>query len=258
MRYLSIIFIVVLSFTVFGQTKTTKPKTTTPKEAATLSTETKEVKATQKVIVERTNGDKITGLFVSGDSESVTIEVSGTKIPMKLAEINNLRFGDETMVVNQPIPTAQTPNNSLSIEAAIIYQSGQVMPVARTTFLLLDDDFISILKNAAVQPTQMTSKTYSDYSKAIFTDMGFAERYGSLPEYQRFISSVAAALKPHIKYTFDTDFNGKAIITGIAPGIYYLFGSANTRQAGIVWHLPIDTATTNSVVLDNKNAAFAY
>ena len=37
-----------------------------------------------------------------------------------------------------------------------------------------------------------------------------------------------------------------------------LFAISSTRQSGIVWNLAIDTNTTKNLVLDAKNAAFAY
>jgi hypothetical protein len=44
-----------------------------------------------------------------------------------------------------PTPTP-TPEASLSIEAGVIFKSGDVKPVARTTFYLLDEDFKTILQ----------------------------------------------------------------------------------------------------------------
>lgn len=152
----------------------------------------------------------------------------------------------------------QSQNSVLNVEAAVIYRSGEVVPVARTTFALLDDDLVTILREAGVRPTASTSRIYTDYGKAIMADIGFSARYGSLPDYQKFSSDLAAAVRSHVKYTFQTDFSGKASLTGVLPGKYYLFGIGSTRKSGVVWNLAIDTTTTSNVTLDANNAAFAY
>lgn len=258
------IVLLILVCAVSGFAQQRKPVETKPKPAA--NTETKKTtadaaKPNQNVIVEKLNGDKISGLFVSADVESLSIEISGVKVPIKFSEIKLVKFNageDSPVVVGATTPSSQPKNSTINIEAAIIYRSGQVVPVARTTFYLLDDDLITILKTAGVQPTASTSRMYQDYGKAILTDIGFAVRYGSLPDYQRFGSAVAEAIKPHIKYTFQTDFSGKAILSDAPPGKFFLFGIGATRQSGVVWNMAIDTTTNQNLVLDANNAAFAY
>ncbi|QQS32313.1 MAG: PD40 domain-containing protein [Acidobacteriota bacterium] len=52
------------------------------------------IESKQKVIVETKGGDKVTGLFISGDSKSVIIEVSGARVTFDLADLTILRFGE--------------------------------------------------------------------------------------------------------------------------------------------------------------------
>jgi hypothetical protein len=83
--------IVLLGFTTigFGQIKKPTTKVTPKPNSAT---------PIQKVIIEKKNGDKITGLFVSGDTNSITIKISNTKVPINLNEIKAIRFETETRI----------------------------------------------------------------------------------------------------------------------------------------------------------------
>jgi hypothetical protein len=72
-----------------------------------------------------------------------------------------------------------------------------------------------------------------------------------LPKFDQFLEDFQ-------KLTFETDFNGKASVPNVPIGNFYLFAISSTRQSGIVWNLAIDTNTTKNLVLDAKNAAFAY
>jgi hypothetical protein len=71
-----------------------------------------------------------------------------------------------------------SPNKAdatLSLETGIIYQSGEVIPVARTTFYLLDDDVLRIAKNAGIQPSEISSRVYKDkLDEALISDIGGA------------------------------------------------------------------------------------
>jgi hypothetical protein len=101
---ITLLIILVFAFCAFGQVRRTpiKPKTTTTPEA---KTEAPEAKPLQKVVVEKTNGDKLTGLFVSGNADSVTIEISGTKVPIGFTEIKAMWVGDakpEPPVIQAP------------------------------------------------------------------------------------------------------------------------------------------------------------
>ena len=248
------------TFIASGQKTTTKTKTSpSPAEIKVA-----EKKASQLISVVKKNGDRLTGMFVGGDTESVTIEMSGAKIPIPLNEILNINIGTEpekpvesVTSVEQKQEESSTAN--LFLEAAVVYRSGDVVPVTRTEFYLMDEDVISLCRKAGVNPTSSTQRTYSnDYSKAIYTDIGFMMRYLQLPDYQKFGASFVNAIKPHIKYTVTTDFNGKATFNNIPKGKYFLFGMGSTRQSGVVWNLNIEFTENSQIILDAKNAAFAY
>ncbi len=148
---------------------------------------------------------------------------------------------------------------TLSLETGIIYRSGEVMPVARTTFYLLDEDVLSIAKKAGLQPSEISSRVYKDdIDKALISDIGgsLAGKYQSL--YADFAQKFLAALEPHIIQKFTTDFSGKATVNNLERKSYYLFGVGATRKSNALWNLPIDLSKETSIVLDQNNATSAF
>lgn len=99
--YLSILIILVCTICTFGQAK----KPVSRSSVAPIKSAKPETKATQKVVVEKLNGDKLTGLFASGNADSITIEISNTKIPVSFTEIKAMWIGDA-----KPEPTAPQPS----------------------------------------------------------------------------------------------------------------------------------------------------
>ncbi|HEY0658049.1 MAG TPA: hypothetical protein VGD05_06230 [Pyrinomonadaceae bacterium] len=51
------------------------------------------------MIVEKLNGDRLTGLLVGADSEIFTIQISGANLPVKLNEIKTVWFGEIAEIV---------------------------------------------------------------------------------------------------------------------------------------------------------------
>ena len=86
MKKLIPIIILMVAVSGFGQVKKPTLKTT-PNPTPIVKN-----KPTLKVVVEKTNGDRLTGLFVSANSDSVTIEFSESKIKIPFGEIAFLWF----------------------------------------------------------------------------------------------------------------------------------------------------------------------
>jgi hypothetical protein len=70
------------------------------------------------------------------------------------------------------------------------------------------------------------------------------------------VMAAEAAIKASIVHSVTTDFDGKAVLTGIAPGTYWLFGCYSDVRGERAWHVPVvvTRARTTSVVLDQGNA----
>ena len=134
--------------------------------------------------------------------------------------------------------TACNNTATVNLEAALIYKMGGVQPVARQEFYLLDKDLNEIL----------TEQGNYDLNDLVYPIANKEEN-----------SLLTTEIIPkHIKYKLQTDFQGKAQLKDILPGIYYLYGNSETRGGRAVWNLKVDLkAGENSVILDQNNVAKA-
>jgi len=145
----------------------------------------------------------------------------------------------------------------LSLEAGLVFRSGDIKPVARTTFYLLDDNLAKILREAGLQPPGRIGSSSGDPDTNMVFGFASATKYSSLPDYQAFLPAAMAALKPHILQSVTTDFSGKASFAPIASGTYYLMGVSQTPRGFAVWNLKVDINSSQSVTLDQNNAVYA-
>ncbi|MDQ3747919.1 MAG: hypothetical protein M3367_02720 [Acidobacteriota bacterium] len=177
---ISLLLILILSFSAFGQTRKTsiKPKPTPTAETKIENTkiEPKEIKPTQKVIVEKANGDRLTGLFVGGDGNSITVDISGAKVQLSLSEISAIKFGE--------IPTVETKTvqakTFLNFEGALIYKVGGVQPLARQEFYLLDNSAESVLANSGVSKLDGGNLSFLDNYAFALRGNGLTPQYTNL------------------------------------------------------------------------------
>jgi len=201
---------------------------------------------TQNVIVEKTNGDRLTGLFVGASAEKITINISESRVDIPMSEIAVIRFNEPTVpiVTATPVPEVTT----LAVEAAIVYKTGGAQPLARANMALFDKSLTSILSETGV-PTERNM----DYP----TTFGFAMKYPS--QYGAFSQRALPALLPHKVMDFSTDFQGKAFINNIKEGSYWLVCYYQTRGGFAVWDLAITIKKgANYVVMDQNNAAVSF
>lgn len=139
----------------------------------------------------------------------------------------------------------------LSIEAALIYQSGDVKPVARTTFYLLDESPLDALEKANVRPVQGGAPVRLVFSLARL-------KSSICDDCARFAADVGKALSPHVVKQVSTGFDGKAVFDSVKPGTYHLFGVWSAGRNDVLWILKVDVkAGTNTVKLDQNNAALS-
>lgn len=241
----TLLLILALSCAGFGQTK--KPIVKPKVEPSAVAPVAAQVKPFQQVVVEKVNGDRLTGLFVSGNVQSVIIEISGANLKIGLSEINNLRFGE----LKESVAQVVIAKPSLSFEAALIYNVGGAQAVARTDFALLDKPLDDILREAGLSSSDGLS---------LANTFGFAIKGDGLADkYTNFAIKAAAAIKPRIKYETMTDFTGKGKFTDVETGKYWIFGFTQTRKGFAVWSLPVEVKNgENQVALDQSNAAGAF
>jgi hypothetical protein len=154
------------------------------------------------------------------------------------------------------IQGSTNPNVTLKLETGIIFNNGDVVPVARTDFYLLDQDLETILRGASPPftvekniPTLVSSYWVWSMKVAI---LGSGPRSRDKANLDR----ASALIRPHVVATCTTGFKGDAECS--APrGSYYLLGFATIRQANVLWHLKIDLNADQKVILDQKNAVVA-
>jgi len=161
-------------------------------------------------------------------------------------------------VESKPKASVTAPQTGgLSIEAGLVFRSGDIKPVARTVFYLLDAHPGNILKEAGIKPADKSGMDLEDPEKLLFS-LGLAMRYAELPSEQPFLAAAMEALKPHILQTVTTDFGGKAQFQPVVVGSYYLMGVAQTPKGLALWNIKVElNPGQNSFTLDQNNAAYA-
>lgn len=215
----TLLLILVLSFTVFGQAKKPIAKPT-PKQSAPI----------------------ITIDAITSDGKAVILSSDGT-----------WKYN------SSPVAALSTVN----IEAAIIYKSGDVKPVARTDFYLLPNSAESIIGTP-----ELISLYKADAAK---TRMPTQEKIeardliGALTKYQIVYPNYAAAAKEALSkvtssgYKITTDFTGKGSFKNIPTGSYFLFGIAETQKSFAHWDMKVEVKGGEvNLALDQNNAASAY
>ena len=153
-----------------------------------------------------------------------------------------------------PTPTP-TPEGTLQIEAGLVFKSGDVKPVARTVFYLLDAEPGEILKDGGVKTSMKSFQNAPPDAKVLLFNLALAINGQILPENAEFVKAAMPVLQPHIVQTVTTDFSGKAQFSAVKIGTYYLTGFAEVGRASVTWNLKITLGPgPTTIVLDNNNA----
>lgn len=160
----------------------------------------------------------------------------------------------ETTATTPTVTAAPTApqTSALSLEAGLVFKSGDIRPVARTEFHLLDESLLKILRDAGVQPRPGDRDT-SD--RGIVFSYGLARKFGGD---QNFPAGVQEAINKHIIATTTTGFDGKAKFNPVPRGTYYVFAMATTPKGFVIWNVKVDlTLSEAAVTLDQNNAEIA-
>lgn len=243
-----LLLIIVLLTTVSITAQVKKPVAKPKASPSPVATPAPKVEAipTQKVIIEKTNGDRLTGLIVAASTDRITISISEAKIDIAFAEIASIKVNEPAVPV--VIPTPIPEKTSLAIEAAIVYKSGGAQPLARANMALFDQSLITILRDAGA-PTERNL----GYAETF----GFAMQYPS--QYGRFAQIAVPALQKHKVLDFSTDFQGRALLDDVKEGSYWIVCYYQTRGGFAVWDLPITIKKgANYIVMDQTNAAVSF
>ncbi len=192
-----------------------------------------------------------------GAEKPVTVKMATTD-DGKLVELRSdgtWKYADAAVAVPSKTSIALTPTpqklSTLSLEAGLVFKSGDIRPVARTTFHLLDESLSKILRDAGVQPR--TGGDNSDHG--IIFSYGLAAKYG--PE-ANVPSGVQEAINKHVVQSITSDFGGKAKFNPVPQGTYYVFALASTPKGFVIWNVRVElTSAEATVTLDQNNAEIA-
>lgn len=250
MKLTILLFSMVLlaSSTSLAQVRKAKPKPPVTKQTAS-STDVTPEEPKQKVVVEKINGDRLTGLFMSGSINSLSVLISGSKVSIPFEEIASVHFSERAPIGSTP-PIAELQTGTLAVEAAILYKMGGPQPIARVEFSLLDKSLDQILSEAGGVP---------DDNKGMVSMYGFSLKYSSMePRFQRFLQIGLPAVKSHTVAIATTDFSGKTEFTNIKPGTYWITAYTSTRGGFAIWNLKVNVPPGPSkVFVDSENADLA-
>jgi hypothetical protein len=154
---------------------------------------------------------------------------------------------------------AEPRSGAISIEAALVFRSGDVKPMARMSIYLLDENCASILRGAGLKVPQRYQNIGGDTDENLLFAYGSAWNFPTFEDSRAFNATATEALRTHIKQTIATDFSGKAVFRDLDAGIYYVLGIGKTPHSFAIWSLPVAVTSGNTALLtlDQNNAAFA-
>jgi hypothetical protein len=191
---------------------------------------------------------------VSAVEEQYWNNVKNSQRPQDFQDyLNTYPSGQYALIARLRINQLSVSTPSIAT-ASLAIQVGGPQPVARTVFLILDDDPITIVTNAGIQGKKPgLAPRMGILESFLYKEMGNRWNDGE---------RALAVLKKHVIAGGTTDFNGTLLLTGLpANKRIYLFGIAQTRGRWAVWDLWYEIPAGQgqvSGVLDQNNAAIVY
>jgi len=146
-------------------------------------------------------------------------------------------------------------NGSLSVETGIVFQSGDVLPLARMSLRLSRKSFAEIVAEVLGKnnnPSSDEMEPIQKFAKGIALTQSLGESSGVLQD------ECITSLDKYSSSSAVTDFQGRAEMSLISPGIYFLVGHSYVRGTAFVWNVRVEIKPgNNSIVLDQNNAIIA-
>lgn len=132
---------------------------------------------------------------------------------------------------------AASTKGTAVIQAKVITRNNSQQPVRNQRFYLLDKDVESILSEARIEPIEGQTLTDSLGLAALYPD-----------RYSDFQQRALRAIKGHIKYAGTTDATGKALVSGIQPDSYYIFGVVKAGNGYAIWSSPVSIQAGENIL----------
>ncbi len=156
-----------------------------------------------------------------------------------------------------PTPAKPEPvkTGKIDLEAGLIFNSGDIKPVGRTTFYLLKDDAEKIILTQPLLDLYNQDRAKYGRSESLSTwSMFGAVLYMNGQITPNFASAAKTALESATAGSTTTGFDGKATFDNVPVGDYYIFGYYKVGKNTTYWNIPITVKPgDNKVILDNEN-----
>jgi len=171
------------------------------------------------------------------------------------------------VVKQTPAPTPAPPKTStVQVEAAVIFQNGDVVPVARTNFYIIDTDLNTVLNTPAMKQIAIDDakkrnertklEGLLEYQIKLINIQSLSILLARMQDntYENYTKQAIEAVNKTIKYQMVSDFQGKAELKDIPAGKYFLFAMFKVRGKFIAWQVPIEAnGETVKIILDSNN-----
>lgn len=168
----------------------------------------------------------------SSDSGSVTVPGQTTTTTTTAPGQTTTVPGTSTSV------TAPAPDKgAVVIKAELTQPRGAAQPVRNAKFYLLEQSVESILSDAGVEPIEGNT-----LSGSLGLSIVYPDRYGD------FNRTAMRAISSKAKYSGTSDGSGKASVTGVTPGSYYLFGLARAGRGFALWNSPVSVIAGDNIL----------
>lgn len=202
------------------------------------------------MMVNRDNEDDSanTNIRVSAEQDRRSPSSRETDVPAYPSSSTTVPSGSSVESPSAPsyestIPGSQTSlpatptKGVVKIEAKVVTRNGSPQAVKNEKFYLLEKDIEMILSDARLEPIEGNTLANS-FGLSIM----YPERYGS------FRTDALAAINKYIEYSGTTDSAGKAELSGVDPGSYYLFGITKTPNGFALWSSPVSVIAGDNIL----------
>lgn len=164
---------------------------------------------------------------------------------------------------NAGAPAPSKVQSTLSIEAGLVYKSGDVKPVARSEFHLLDEDAEKILRDAKVEKKgrlrNWKEVSFLDSYAAAKLCVHRLTRCPALEDSWEFVRDAESTLKPHIVKSATTGFDGKVSFEPVPAGTYYVTGVYLRDDSFVSWSVKAELKSgSEQLILDQNNSSMVY
>lgn len=146
---------------------------------------------------------------------------------------------------------------NIAVEAAFIYRNGDVRPVARVVFMLLDAELGEILTAAKLTPPGNLGLITSDVT--VQRILAYAKAVLNAPGHESYLAAAQKAIQSHTLKSVQTGFDGKASFDAVPLKPVWCVGVAQSASGWAVWNMKFEPkAGANKLTIDQNNAFYVY